>query len=84
MKAKAGDTIETKARERMARAQGQRPLDHMPTVVEPKTEGDAGQWFCITCGELPQNQMQAGSHETEHPKHKLAWRSFASGNIEAP
>lgn len=86
MKAKAGETITTKARDALARAMGFARRDQkidpcIPTKVEPKGDGKAGQWFCITCGALPMNNFEADGHPRSH---KLAWRSFESGKIEEP
>lgn len=83
MNAKAGDKISDKARKAYARAIGNAPLHIVDTVVQPKTTGQGGQWFCIDCGELPQNNFSANTHEREKPKHRLAWRSVAN-NIEEP
>lgn len=84
-RAKEGDEITATAREKLATAMGGRmTAERLPTHVGAKAEGERGQWFCATCGELPQNNMQADTHERSHPKHKLAWRSFDSGKIEAP
>ena len=52
------------------------------TTVSPKAEGDRGQWFCIDCGYAPQNNMQANSHESAKPAHRLAWRNFETTNVE--
>lgn len=67
--------------------------------VHPKTEGDSGQWFCITCCVPLQNNFDKDSHCTlrapkktalvgsdqlEPARHVLAWRSFISGKMEAP
>lgn len=85
MEAKAGDKITEKARKRLAMCMGGNyPIDAIPTAVEPKGAGQAGQWFCITCGDLPQNNMSAQIHADDHRTHRLAWRSFDSGKIEAP
>lgn len=82
MEAKAGDTITEKARKKLAAALGGNyPMEHVPRQVEPKGPGQAGQWFCVTCGDLPRNNLEANGHAE---KHKLAWRSFDSGKIEAP
>lgn len=79
--------ITEKARKRLCEAMGANfPLEHIPQKVEPKGDGKAGQWFCITCGDLPQNNLMASAHvgTTWGKRHKLAWRSFDSGKIEAP
>lgn len=57
--------------------------------VHEKTDGSQGQWFCIDCGELPMNNMQAQSHAgsekfAEFPKHRMAWRNFESSKLEVP
>lgn len=78
--AKAGDVVTAKALKALARAGGHA----VETIVRPKTEGNAGQWFCIDCGELPQNNMGAWGHAEAHPKHRFAWRNFKSGELEEP
>lgn len=83
--AKVGDVISEKARKAYAKALGGRvPLAAIETHVTTKTEGQGGQWFCIDCGAFPENQFMAGSHERDKPKHRLAWRSASSGNVEEP
>lgn len=85
--AKAGDKISKKARKVLAKfAYGMRGaivdlemLENIPSVVEPKTEGNEGQWFCIDCGALPQHNLGAWSHSEQKPKHRFAWRNFATG-----
>lgn len=77
--AKAGDKITAKARKVL-----EQRLGYTPETVQPKAEGAQGQWFCITCGDLPQNNFQAQTHRDECPKHKLAWRNFESGQVEEP
>lgn len=68
--------------------------------VKPKTGGDRGQWFCITCCQPLQNNFDKDSHcqkpaprksatrdlDPTQPKakHILAWRSFESGKLEVP
>jgi len=85
MQAKVGDKIEPAARKRLAKAMGGRlTAEDMPTEVSPKTDGSQGQWFCVTCGELPQNNMQCWGHQDDKPMHKMAWRSHDSGKIEEP
>lgn len=93
MKAKVGQVIQEKARRKYARALGHilgTPREaelmeaNVPKSVMPKSDGNDGQWFCIDCGELPQNNWQASSHESEKPKHRLAFRNFSSGDIEEP
>lgn len=79
MKAKAGDKF-TKAARKHRYAGALFPDE----PVQPKAPGTKGQWVCITCGDLPQNNWQANTHEEEHPKHKLAWRNFESGKVEEP
>lgn len=82
--AKAGDIITEKAREKLAAAMGGNvPIVCIPDRVVAKTDSKEGQWFCITCGALPQNNMQASTHESEHPSHRLGWRG-ATGDIEEP
>lgn len=81
--AETDEAIAPKARKRLASLL-RMPLDAIQKTVGPKTPGDTGQWLCITCGALPQNQIEAGSHERQNPKHRFAWRSFTSGRIEAP
>ncbi len=82
--AKAGDKFAMKARRALANAMGKAPIENVPSGVSPKTDGDAGQWFCITCGSLPKNNLEASGHQRSKPTHPLAWRSFVSGKIEAP
>ena len=79
MLAKSGDKMTAKAGAALCRA-GLRLTEEL-TVVQPKAPGEKGQWVCIDCGALPENNMQAHSHTKSH---RLAWRSFDSGNIEAP
>ena len=82
MEAKAGDAITERARKKLAAALGGNyPIESVPHRVEPKGPGTTGQWFCITCGDLPRNNMEAQGHPE---RHGLAWRSFTSGKIEAP
>lgn len=78
--AKAGDPITAKARAKLAKV-SRVPADQIADKVAPKTTGQSGQWFCITCGELPRNNLEASGHTKNH---KVAWRSFDSGQIEAP
>lgn len=67
-----------------AKALGGCPIERIETHVAAKTSGGGGQWFCIDCGAFPENQFMAGSHEREKPKHRIAWRSASTGNIEEP
>lgn len=83
MKAKAGDPITDEARERLGRACGM-PGPWPDSKVATKTDGTAGQWVCVTCGESFHNNMQANGHYEDMPKHLLAWLSSASQNIEEP
>lgn len=83
MNAEPNERISPKARQRLAALQ-RIPLASVQETVESKSSGDRGQWLCITCGALPQNQLEAGSHERKYPRHRFAWRSFVSGRIEAP
>jgi hypothetical protein len=77
MEAKAGDEVSKKALGKLvARLRGPSPA--VNRVVQPKTETEGGQWFCIDCGELPQNNMEAHSHAGDskyasHPGHRLGW-----------
>ena len=70
--AKAGDKMTEKA---CKRVRGY-PVG---TEVQPKAEGDRGQWLCIDCGEPFPNNMQAQGHTKSH---RLAWRNFETGNLE--
>jgi hypothetical protein len=84
--AKAGDKITERARRALRRrlGGGRMPLEAIQDEVVAKSAGDRGQWFCIDCGELPRNNLEAHSHQEESPKHRLAWRDFTSGKIEEP
>lgn len=73
--AKAGDKISERA---LSKADG----IVSQTTVSPKAPGDRGQWFCIDCGESPQNNLMANSHESHRPSHRLAWRNFATDAVE--
>lgn len=85
--AKAGDVISADARRRLAKLLGgprRLAISAIQIAVAPKSAGTNGQWICIDCGELPQNNMQAWGHMDERPGHRLAWRNFESGKIEEP
>ena len=82
--AKVGDKLSRKALTVLSK----RGLPYS-NVVGDKTAGQQGQWFCIDCGELPMNNMQAQSHAgsekfASNPDHRMAWRNFESGKLEAP
>ena len=67
-------------------------------TVCAKSEGNAGQWVCIACGEPLANNFEKDSHCESRPSrlrmiltekgprtaHVLAWRSFNSGKVEVP
>ena len=70
-----------------------------PVTVEPKGEGNEGQWFCISCCQALMNNMDKDTHcagraakksalvkkaTAASARHVLAWRSTVSGNVEAP
>ena len=92
--AKAGDKISAKASAKLRKSD---PHGHffpgvsgrMPEAeakewctVAPKSTGDHGQWVCIDCGELPQNNMMAQSHASSH---RVAWRNADNdGRLEEP
>jgi hypothetical protein len=73
--AKAGDAVKPAARKRLAQLCGNAPLKCIPDRVIAKHDGNTGQWICIDCGEPFSNNWQASSHESEKPKHRLAWRT---------
>lgn len=68
--------------------------------VFPKSEGSLGQWICVTCCKVLENQFMKDVHcarpaprksalvgssdELPKAKHVLAWRSFVSGKVEEP
>jgi len=81
--AKAGDPNSEKARKRLA-GLAYRDFDATPKLVEPKADGDQGQWFDIDDGYPAQHNMDRDSHAEAHPKHRWAWRNFATGNVEEP
>lgn len=78
-RAKAGDKLSKKANDRLFKQ-----FKIVLGDVEPKSSGNSGQWLCIDCGELPQNNMMAWAHSDQHPKHRFAWRNFDSGKLEEP
>lgn len=80
--AKEGEKISTKARERLAGLM-RIPVSFVPQKVQPKRDGQQGQWVCADCGEPFPNNMSAMSHGDEKPKHRLAWRG-ATGDLEQP
>lgn len=78
--AKAGERVSLRAINRVSKlTRGRTSLGH---TVEPKSPEPGGQWICIDCGELPQNNMSAWQHADAHPKHRLAW--LIAGRIEEP
>ena len=56
----------------------------MATSLRASAAGVQGQWFCIDCGTPLLSNWEASSHDSEKPKHRLAWHSFTSGNMEVP
>jgi hypothetical protein len=70
LSAKAGEPIAEKARKRLARILRN---EDIPTTVQPKSGTPFGQHFCCDCGEPMANNMQAHTHSSAHPKHRLAW-----------
>lgn len=84
---KVGDKITAKAGAKLRRTFNDAVFrcffgtDEKCTVRE-KSAGDNGQFICIDCGDLPQNNMMAQSH----PKsHRIAWRNFdRDGRLEVP
>jgi hypothetical protein len=81
--AKAGDKFTAKAGAKLRKALSSdivRYLTRDPVAPKSPEGGDNGQWICIDCGALP-TQFEMWSH----PKsHRIAWRNFISGKIEAP
>ena len=54
-------------------------------VQAPCENKSNGQWYCTTCHEFFQNNLQKDLHLDEHPKktHKLAWNCYEHG-LEQP
>jgi hypothetical protein len=85
----AGEAIPHKARVAWAKrlriyekAGLEKALDQTPTHVAEKSPGNRGAWFCLHCGKVHRNNMEAHSHADRHPKH--AWLSLDSDRLEAP
>ena len=81
MYAKAGDSITSVARAKLGMARGMTGPWPDATVAL-KTPGGNGQWVCVTCGQTFENNAQAMGHEADHGRHRLAWLSFTTQNIE--
>lgn len=60
----------------------ERALAVTPTHIAPKSNGTRGAWFCMHCGTVHRNQMEAHTHAEKHPKH--AWLSLESDQLEEP
>lgn len=76
--------------------------DGVPGVVRvcAKTDGDQGQWFCISCCKPLESNWDKDSHcakrapkktalinpspEQLRARHVLAWRNYISWEIEVP
>ena len=71
--AKAGDELTAKAAAKL-RKKHRMMAEVLTTkescVVQTKTKAKDGQWICITCGDVFDNNMQAHGHPVSH---KLAW-----------
>jgi hypothetical protein len=65
-KAKAGDTFTAQAIAHLERC-GLRS----PHTIKPKAPGSAGQWVCIDCGYLCQNQIDAHNHAELHNRKQV-------------
>lgn len=70
--AKAGEELAAKAVKRLTGT-----FPHMRDLlvgdglrVQPKSDAKSGQWGCVDCGEMLQNNMSAQGHNA---KHRLAW-----------
>ena len=48
-------------------------------TVRAKGAGQQGQWICVDCGELPENNMQVHGHAKSH---RIAW--LGPEGIEVP
>ncbi len=87
MNAKEGDKITAKADKvlrKLHRVPDEASLPASLSTVHAKTAGNQGQWFCIDCGTPLLNNWEASAHDSEKPKHRLAWHSHVSGNLEVP
>lgn len=52
-------------------------------AVYARSDGEAGQWLCIDCGELPLSKADAVRHSLSRQTHRLAWRNFVADRLES-
>jgi ribosomal protein L37AE/L43A len=80
--AKAGDKVTAKAASRIRKVSDYHArIVSTPEgcTVQAKSDATQGLWVCVTCGEIFQNNFEAGGHPESH---KLGW--MTNGRIEEP
>ncbi len=78
--AKAGDKLSKKAVKAWT-ASGRRSA---PSEIKPKAPGTGGRWVDIDDGYIAFNNSDAWSHAGKYPKHRWAWLSAETGDLEVP
>jgi hypothetical protein len=82
-----GDTLSARAGAKLRKVLSAPLFEHYfgtpaKCRVAPKSDdGAVGQWICIDCGELPENNFAMHSH----PKsHRIAWLNRTAMRVEVP